>query len=156
MRHRPDIEQLLTAIREHVRHEQRMIDHYREAAARAEGARVRFLVDFILQDEERHHALMIAMAERLEGAVTGQPAAGALPVARDEGRRSPELMELTERFIAAEKRGIAEDKALRAACEGIGDGLFSLLLDAMALDSRKHVLILEYLRTVLGQEAEAR
>ncbi len=56
-----------------------------------------------------------------------------------------ELLRLTAQFIAEEKKGIKETKALIKSSKGYYQGSFTLLLRTIVHDSEKHLMILEFL-----------
>jgi hypothetical protein len=127
----------------HVREEEQFLREYRELATGIDDPGVRLLVELIIEDEERHHALMARLASAARGDAAG--AATAAPVfSADE---VAQLREPTERFLAAERE---DRRRLRALCRDLrplrDENLWPLIVELMEIDTRKHVRSLEYLR----------
>lgn len=140
------VEALLNQLESHERQEQTFIDGYRSIVDRHPNPLVRFLLGLIIADEEKHHQVVHAMAASLRADLTWADAEGALAsmgeIAADE---KAELLRLTAEFIAEEKKGIKEYKALIKSSKGYYEGSFTLLLRTIVHDSEKHLMILEFL-----------
>ena len=54
---------IIHAFQAHVREETAFLEKYQEAVAGVDDAALRFLLEMILEDERRHHALFEQMAE---------------------------------------------------------------------------------------------
>lgn len=137
---------LTHAFQSHVRNEQRFLDAYEQLCEGLEDPGTRFLVELILEDERRHHELF----ERLAATARGDgPDAGLPPAPRPSATEAGHVLEMTERFLEAERNDRTELRELRKELRGIGDDQFTLLVDLMDLDTRKHIAILEYLTDCL-------
>ncbi len=129
----------------HVRDERYVLARYEELAATTADPGTRFLLEVILEDERRHHALF----ERLGASATGTTAqASAVPGPPDpEPEHLAELLEQTRRFLEIERDDAAGLKSLaRELKPGSQETMWRLLVEIMELDTEKHIRILEFLR----------
>jgi rubrerythrin len=134
--------------RSHVREESGFLESYEALVTESDDASVRFLLELIIGDEHRHHGLFTSMADASvgEGAFPGPPAPSP-ELAR-------QLLEPTERFLAAEHEESKKLAALRKDLKPAGDGtLWPLIVELMEIDTSKHIRILEFLRDRLAKEA---
>lgn len=139
------------AFQVHVREEQTFLDSYRALVDDIGEPGMRFLVELILDDEERHHALMERMAKQARGDPSGESTPEPPRFTADDAAR---LLEPTERFYAAEQEDRAKLAALARDLRPVRDDtLWSLLVELMEIDTNKHVKILEYLRRRLRDAA---
>jgi len=120
---------------QHVETESGIMEEYRSLAGPIESGPIRFLIDFILHDEERHHGLLRMMAKYL----------------RIKNRRKKELPWVIDRLeLVRHMRKLREhERETIAACRELKDQLpsdesefFGALLDAVILDSEKHERLL--------------
>jgi rubrerythrin len=116
---------------QHVETESAIMEEYRALAGPIESGPIRFLIDFILHDEERHHGLLRMMAKYL----------------RIKNRRKNELPwvidreELTrhmEKLRDHEQETITACRDLKSQLPPDESEFFGALLDAIILDSEKH------------------
>jgi rubrerythrin len=146
------VERLLNQFESHERQEMAFIDGYKSIVDGHKNPLVRFLLALIISDEEKHHAVVRAMATSLRADLTWSDAEGAIgnlgEIAAEERK---DLLRLTAEFIAEEKRGIKEYKALAKSSKGYYEGSFTLLLKTIVHDSEKHLMILEFLEKKLKQ-----
>ena len=140
-----EAERLLEEFESHDVKEGEFIRSYKEIAERSKDSLIKFLLQLIISDEERHHAMIHAMAASLKGNLQWTRQEGAVPSLSDLGEDKAEMLRLTESFIKHEKEGIKETKKLVKECKGYYRGLFPLLLKATIHDSEKHVEVLEFL-----------
>jgi hypothetical protein len=112
---------------------------------------VKFLLDMIVSDEEKHHAITRAMTATLRGDLNWTRPAEAISGLYDLKADKTRLLALTEAFITVEKEGINEYRALVKESKGYYRDLFGLLFRSMIRDSDKHVEILEFLRERLKE-----
>ncbi len=105
--------------------------------------RRRFLIEQILADERRHHALF----EKLSAASSGGDVGGRGPgTAGPSPEEVAELLEQTRRLIEFERDDAAALKALdRELRPKDDDTIWRLLVELMELDTSKHLRILDYL-----------
>ena len=141
-----EAEHLLEEFESHDVKEGEFIRAYKEIAENSKDSLIKFLLQLIISDEEKHHAIIHAMAASLKGSLQWTKQEGAIPSLSDLGEEKDKLLELTADFIDHEKQGIKETKKLAKECAGYYRGLFPLLLKATIHDSEKHVEVLEFLR----------
>lgn len=146
------VELLTNRFEEHERQELDFIRGYRQIVDEHPTPLVQFLLQLVISDEEKHHALVHAMASSLRANLTWQTSADA--IAR-LGEILPEtksrLLDLTSEFIKEEKKGIKEYEKLAKTSKGYYGGVFVLLLKTIIHDSRKHLMILEFLESKLTE-----
>jgi rubrerythrin len=142
----PEAERLLKEFESHDGKEGDFIRSYKEIATKSKDPLIKFLLQLIIADEERHHAVMHAMASSLRGSINWSKPQDAIPTLGELGAEKDELTKLTGDFIKLEKDGIKESKQLLKATKGYYQGLFTLLVTTMIHDSEKHVEILDFLR----------
>ena len=141
-----EAERLLMEFESHDVNEGEFIRAYREIAEKSNDALIKFLLQLIITDEERHHAVMHAMASTLWGSISWTQPQDAIPTLGELGEEREEILKLTSDFIKLEKEGIKESKKLLKSTKGYYQGLFTLMVTTMIHDSEKHVEILDFLR----------
>jgi rubrerythrin len=140
------------AFQVHVREEETFLESYRELVHEIGEPGMRFLVELILEDEERHHALMERMAHETRGDHDIEPTPEPPHFTAEEAAR---LLEPTERFYEAEREDREKLAALIRDLRPVRDDtLWSLLVELMEIDTQKHVKILDYLRRRLREAAK--
>lgn len=146
------IERILQSFVDHEREEQEFLEGYGEIVEGYENPLVRFLLQLIMKDEEKHHALVHSITTTLSDGIVGSRTSGGIPkfvpMSDDDMEK---LKALTKDFIKSEKDGIKEYQALMKSCDDLYDGLLGLLIQTIIYDSRKHLLILEFIRKKLQQ-----
>jgi rubrerythrin len=155
--HDPDgsrMEHLLHVIESHIRGEaSALVDYERLAVASNDGA-VGVVMRLILEDEERHHGLLGRIATSLRDAVYWTRSDDALPSSVSPRESlSPELLTLVRALIKEEQDGARTLRDLAARERGIDDGLHSILLEMMALDSEKHARLLHFVQRRLQRRS---
>ena len=129
----------------HVRDERYVLAGYEQLAATTADPGTRFLLELVLEDERRHHALF----ERLGASAAGSSGQGTgVPAPPDpERERVAELLGHTRRFLEIEHDDAAGLKVLaRELKPGAHETMWRLLVEVMQLDTEKHIRILEFLR----------
>ncbi len=168
------VDVLLDRLTEHEAAEAGVLRAYEDASGSAADPAVRFLMSLILQDEKRHHRWMGSAARSLFE-LRQAAEATSLPAFRD-GTSSERLLEQTQAFLDAEKQALhdvdqlektlkwsqAEDRALYQGVElthsplaaaWIKDSPLELLVDLMREDTRRHIRILEDIKTRLRKQS---
>lgn len=138
-------ERLLNQFANHETQEAHFTRRYKEVFEKCKNPLVRFLLQLIIADEEKHHAVIHAMSSTLKGAINWIKPQDALTGVYELGAEKDELLKLTEEFVELEKKGIKEYKDLIKASKDYHRGVFVLLLGSMIRDSEKHAEILEFL-----------
>ncbi len=145
------VQGLMNEFQLHASHEERWLSSYKESAKQSSDPLIRFLLNLIVADEERHHDLTNRMVAKLkdELAWTRSQAAAHRPVERGDKRKR--LLRSVEDFIAAERKGIKEYERLKKMSKGLYREVFVLLYTTMIHDSHKHIGILEFLSSKLTE-----
>jgi hypothetical protein len=134
------VEKLLNEFEAHEAKEDRALEFYKNALARLPNPATRFIMQLILSDEEKHRAIIHAMAATLKSSLTWTNTAGTLEAVGGVAGFNGELREVT---------GIREYKTLAAESSGYYHGIFKVLLDGMIRDSEKHLELLQFLKETL-------
>jgi rubrerythrin len=140
------VEKLLNEFEAHEGKEEQTIEGYRKILSDIQNPVTRFVIQMILSDEEKHRAVTHSMVSTLKGSLTWTKPAGTLEGGADEASINRQLLAVTDEFIALEKSGIKEYKALLKQSADYYHGLFKILLNSMIRDSEKHVELLEFIR----------
>lgn len=146
-----EVERLVNELEAHERQEGMFLKRYKDLATKSDNRVVRLLLQMIVSDEERHHAVTHAMASTLRGDLNWTRPEEALRGLYDLRVDKEKLLDVTEDFIAIEKEGINEYRSLIKESRGYYRDLFVLLFRSMIRDSEKHVEILEFLRDRLKE-----
>ena len=143
------VERLMKEFEGHETHETVFLGRYREILERTHNPLVKFLVELIVADEEKHQVVLHAMTSTLKGSLTWTQLQNAIEGADNVGKEKDELLKVTEDFIHVEQKEMEEYRKLARATRRYYQGLFTLFLAAMIHDSEKHVEILEFLQNKL-------
>jgi rubrerythrin len=143
------VEKLLNDFEAHEAKEDRALEFYKQTLAKLPNPASRFLLQLIISDEEKHRAVVHAMAATLKGSLTWTTPATGLERVGELGGLKGKLRQVTDELIELEKAGIKEYQALGKESRGYYHGLFKILLDGMIRDSEKHVALLEFLKESL-------
>lgn len=146
-----EVERLANEFEAHEAQERMFVERYKELAAKSENRMVKFLLEMIVADEEKHHAITRAMTATLRGDLNWTRPPDAINGLYDLKADKARLLALTEAFITVEKEGINEYRALIKESKGYYRDLFGLLFHSMIRDSEKHVEILDFLRERLKE-----
>ncbi|HEY9557626.1 MAG TPA: hypothetical protein VIR58_12880 [Acidimicrobiales bacterium] len=139
------------AFETHVREETRFLAAYEELCQGVDDPGTRFLVELILEDERRHHGIF----ERLASSARGDDGIGVLspPAPHPSPAEARAILAPTREFLEAELEDRRHLRTLAKEVDGVADSLWRLLIELMDLDTRKHVMILEFLRDRLTESA---
>jgi bacterioferritin (cytochrome b1) len=146
-----DVERLVNELEAHEYQEGMFLKRYKDLATKSDNRVVKLLLEMVVSDEERHHAVTRAMASTLRGDLNWTRPEDALRGLDDLGVNKEKLLDLTEDFITIEKEGINEYRSLIKESRGYYRDLFVLLFRSMIRDSEKHVEILEFLHDRLKE-----
>jgi hypothetical protein len=139
-------EKLLALFQGHVEGEAEILEAY--AAFRDEGPEhVRYLVDLILDDEARHHQTFLELVNRLRSDIDWREYGPQVPYVTTVRSQAAALVEATDRLLALEREDAISLHRLQKDLRPVRDTtLFSLLVEVMELDTKKHIAILEFIR----------
>ena len=146
-----EVERLTNEFEAHESEESKFLKQYKEVAGTTDNRMIKFLLQMIISDEEKHHAITHAMASTLKGDLNWTNPEDAIRGVYNLVEEKEKLLALTEDFIRVEKKGIKEYKGLIKSSRGYYRDLFVVLLDSMIHDSEKHIKILEFLRERLKE-----
>jgi hypothetical protein len=139
-------ESLLAHFQEHVEGEWELLESY--AKFRDEGPEhVRYLIDLILGDEARHHQMFRELVNRVRSDIDWREYGPKVPYITRDPANTAALVEATDRFLAFENEDEKSLHRLQKELRPLRDStLFSLLVELMELDTKKHIAILEFIR----------
>ena len=140
------IEKLLNEFEAHESKEEKSLEQYRSAIGNIKDPVNRFVLQLIVSDEEKHRAIVHAMAATIKGSLNWTKPAGSLEGIPDDVAANNKLLAVTDEFINLEREGIKEYKSLLKVSEDYYHGLFKTLVGAMIRDSEKHVDMLQFIR----------
>ena len=139
-------EQMMNSFTAHERDEQRFLEEYGKIVERHENPLVRFLLQMIMSDEEKHHAVVHTVTSTLNADLVGRRSGERLPnLGRISAEEKEALLKLTAEFVQTEKDGIKAYKALLKPSGNYYGGLLVLLIQTIIHDSEKHLMILQFI-----------
>ena len=147
-------EQIYREFKEHEDEEGRALEGYRDAIARTENPVVKFLLNTIRLDEEKHRDMLNLMSSTFQRDLFWTREEVGLDVFKKIGPEREQLVMLVDKFLQVEEQGIKEFKTLLSDTEDLYEGVFSLLLRALIRDSEKHLMLLKFLRNFLKKHTE--
>ena len=138
-------QELYETLMHHVAAESEVLERYEGLAAESSG-HVRFLLDLIAEDEAQHHRLYEQWARTIREVLLVTEPGGAVP----DVTREPDparLLAAIDDLLQVERSDAHELKALERSLKDVRHTtIWPLLTELMALDTRKHIKILEFLR----------
>jgi rubrerythrin len=139
------VDKVLARLGSHVEAEQNVLADYAAVAETVDAPDVRYLMRLILDDERRHHRIFQEMTRAVQAGLEGRHLEPEVPALT--GRPLPEAVRaLTRRLLAVEREDERELKSLRRQLRPVADTtLWALLVDLMALDTKKHERILGFI-----------
>ena len=138
-------EDLLAILSAHVDGESEHIEAYRRLAHTIEDPIVKLLMDLMVEDERRHHELMLRMAARLRDDLEATRSVYALPYAPSpRNGRLRAFAAVVEEYARDERKDTRELRRLADNAGLIYDGVFRLILETMADDSAKHERVMRF------------
>jgi len=138
-------ERLVRALEAHASAEAHDLADCRDLAQHSDDPYVKLLFDLIIEDEQRHQALLESMVRHLqdESEVLSMP---RFQSSGDSATLSAvELAAALRDLIRNEHEGARHLRHIGRQDATVYNGLYSLLLEAIARDSEKHAVILRFL-----------
>jgi hypothetical protein len=136
--------EMIEHLQHHIDDEQDMLVAYGTLLRQSENAPVCYLLDLLLEDERRHHRILIEMINQFrssEDAVDQQPHVPWMTPKPD-----PQIAAATRRLLRSERSDLRRLRALRRRLKFLRrHSLNGVLVDSLILDTRKH---LGYLRAI--------
>ncbi len=146
------VELLTNQFEGHERQELEFIRGYKKIVEAHPNPLVQFLLQLVISDEEKHHALVHAMASSLRAELNWQKSEAAIAQLDEiSPETKKQLLQLTSEFIKEENKGIKEYKKLSKYSKDYHNGVFVLLLKTIIHDSKKHLMILQFLESRLKE-----
>jgi rubrerythrin len=138
-------EDLYEALMAHVSSETEVVDAYVRFAEETTSETVRYLMRLIIDDEHRHHRILLDLANAVRAEATLELRDNRVPF-MDVHAHDEEVLKATERFLAAEREDRVQLRALirRAAGAG-GTELEEFVLGLMRDDTDRHIKILKFI-----------
>ncbi len=135
---------LVDVIARHGSEEGRLLATYEKLVDTSSDEGVRYLAGLILEDERRHHRLLAEVANAMAwGSTAGSPDDSTPDLPR---ALTGELLEQTRRLRKAERADYRELRRIRRRLRPFSrTTLWSLVIDLMLLDTKKHATILRFL-----------
>jgi len=146
------LNRLLRVFEAHTAAETDTLVEYRRLAESSPDPTIALLMQLVLEDEERHHGLLARMSSRLHDALDWTHTADALPTDKAPAvndrtaavTRTATLAAIRE-FARHEREGAHQLREIAKQQRDLYGGLFSLILQIMAMDSEKHETILRFI-----------
>jgi len=130
---------------DHVKSESDVLVRYQGLAEQSTG-HVRFLLDLIAEDEARHHRLFEQWAQTIEDMGVWMETPDGVP----DLVREPDpagLIAAVDDLLEVEQQDVHELKKLEKSLKDVRrTTVWPLLAELMAIDTRKHIMILDFLR----------
>lgn len=140
-------------VEHHMDTERDVLTQYGELANDTSDERLRYLIHLILDDEVRHHRLLAEMANWLRAATEHRPLDGPqVPsfTPSGEGEQTEALRARTAELLGLEHEDLEELRDLRRQVTQVEDtSWWSVLVDSMEFDTRKHIKLLEFIQDEL-------
>ena len=133
----------------HVKTEDAILSTYRQLAEDAGSPDITYLAELIEADERRHHRIFEELSRSVLAEAQLAEAPGGVPNVPLSRKDPTALLEATERLLAMEHEDRRALKELRRALRPVASTtLWSLLVETMELDTRKHIAILRHIRSI--------
>lgn len=150
----PSDQELYERFRRHAEHEGAVIDEYRRLAEDTTSPDVRYLLELIIDDEERHHQVVDEMARTLRTHAASGDGSAPVPALAFRHHDAAALRQATRHFIRLEADDRRQLRRLRRHLRHQRDSsLRPLLARILLADTQKHLMILRFLARRLHQEA---
>ena len=139
---------ILDLLRTHDAREGGVLTAYQRLIDESNDEGIRYLGQLILDDEHRHHQILRAMADRVDGWIRDDGKAGTPSLTPRVDR---ELLHETRRLIALERADARELRRLQKELRyAPATSLLPLLVKLMLADNAKHIEILKFIRNYAG------
>jgi len=138
--------EVVEALERHGREEGELLERYQRFIEQAESPAARYLVQLIVEDEQRHHQVLEALANTIAwGRAKSGPEAVVPVFPTKDGGNGP-LRAETRTLLGHELRDRTQLRRLRRRLNSYGDDpLWGLLVDLMRSDTEKHIYTLRFI-----------
>jgi rubrerythrin len=138
-------EWLLDAVERHGIAEQDALAQYEYLRTASGDPVIALVMQLILDDEQRHHGLLKRMEATLRDALNWTHSPDALPVPGSPQQPvEKSLVDTARALIEEERTGAKYLRDLAHREKDVSEGLQSLLIEMMAMDSDKHARLLQF------------
>ena len=148
-------QQLTHYLQEHMDTEREALRSYAHLAEETKSDRVRFLIQMVIDDEVRHHRLFQDMIHWMRSEHSGREDIESRigkDVATGVGDEREHLIEMTEGLLEMERDDERELKELERIVTEVADtAWWSSLVEAMRLDTRKHIMLMEAIKELASE-----
>lgn len=142
-------QELFDAIVAHERSEEATIADYENLAATTDSMAVAYVMGLIVEDERRHHRILMELANTVRAEATMEERGRVIPTV-DVKSSDAALLESTRRFLAVERRDHAELKRLARRVRANSESpLAVMMVDLLLSDTRRHIKLLHHLRRMV-------
>jgi len=140
------VQKLLKELQARKRDEQRWLSTYKRISDETNEPLIRFLIDLIIADGERHGELIDRMVSSLKYDLASTPHVIVGQSKKARKKRAPGFLAILARFVRMERKGIKNYERLNEVSQGFRHDLFGLICKTMIHDSLKHIAVLEFLQ----------
>ncbi|HJU50725.1 MAG TPA: hypothetical protein VJ815_00190 [Acidimicrobiia bacterium] len=148
-------QQLTHYLQEHMDTEREALRSYAHLAEETKSDRVRFLIQMVIDDEVRHHRLFQDMIHWMRSEHSGRDDIESRigsTASVGVGDEREHLVELTDRLLEMEQDDERELKELEKIVTEVADtAWWSSLVEAMRLDTRKHIMLMEAIKKLASE-----
>jgi len=143
--------EIVEAVDRHGRDEAELLERYQRFVEEAESPAARYLVQLILDDEQRHHRVLEELANTIAWGWTKGVPEEVVPVfSRD--CEDAALRAETRALLGHELRDRTQLRRLRRRLRSYGDApLWGLLVNLMRADTEKHIDILRFILRITSR-----
>lgn len=137
------IRELVELLATHGSEEGRMLAEYERLATTATDPAARYLIDLIMDDERRHHRMLVELATAMAWGTLGGVETSVPPLG---WHLDDDLVSATRTLREYEEQDRHELQALRKRLRPFEETtLWALMVQLMMLDTEKHATILKFL-----------
>jgi hypothetical protein len=139
-------ERLIRALEAYASAEAHDVATCQQIIERSDDTVMKLLIGMIVDDEQRHHALLQSMVRRLQEEVEFVPSPTALPVPDGEAAEADsQLATILRTLIRDEHEGARHLRHIARQEPHMYGGLYPMLLETIARDSEKHATMFRFL-----------
>lgn len=141
-------------LQRHMDSERGVLIEYEQLGTEVSDERVAYLLRLIVADERRHHQMFEEMVNWLWAETESRPVSGPrIPTHRprplDDDQRQ-RLRQRTDDLLAFEREDMGELEELHDVVKAVEDtAWWSAVVEAMEHDTRKHIALVEFIRSTL-------
>lgn len=136
---------LYAALTSHVAKERGLLEEYVEAAKNTGSEALGYLVNLLIEDEQRHHRMFNELAASLKSEAALSADKPVIPRMDFHASNATAVGDVAHRLLENEKDDARELKALKKMLRDVEDTtLWGLLVDLMERDTEKHIAILSF------------